>query len=108
MELHHLHVHELRPRVIGEDAAVACPLPRVGGDLEDTAPPAGSHDNGLHLEVNEAPRLAGVGQRADDAARAVLEELGYGRLHVDVGVGREDLLLEGPDHLQPGTVADVA
>src|SRR5215203_266561 len=108
MELHHLHVHELRPCVVGEDAAVAGPLPRVGGDLEDAAPSASSHDDGLRLEVHEASRLTSVGQRADDAACAVLEELGYGRLHVDVGVGCEDLLLEGPDHLQPGTVADVA
>src|SRR5918997_4218638 len=108
VELHHLHVHELGPCVVGEHDAVAGPLPRVGGYLEDAPPPARGHHHGLRLEVHEAPRLARVGQRADDATVAVLEEPGYGGLHVDVGAGREDLLLEGPDHLEPRAVADVA
>jgi hypothetical protein len=108
VELHHLHVHELGPRVVGEDDAVAGPLPRVGGHLEDAAPAAGSHDHGLRLEVDERARLAGVGERSHHAAAAVLQEPGNGGLHVDPRVGREYLLLERPDHLEPGPVADVA
>src|SRR5215212_7419753 len=53
VELHHLHVDELGPGVVGEDTAVAGPLPRVRGDLEDPTPPTGSHDDGLRLEVDE-------------------------------------------------------
>jgi hypothetical protein len=58
--------------------------------------------------VDEIAALARVGEGPDHPAARVLEQLGDGRLHVDLRVGRKNLLLEGPDHLQPGPVADVA
>src|SRR5215211_7654050 len=57
--------------------------------------------------MDELAILTCVGQGADDPS-FLLEELGDGRLHVDLRVGGEDLLLHGPDELQPGPVADVA
>src|SRR5215208_5097475 len=57
--------------------------------------------------MDELAVLTRVGQGADDPS-FFLEELGDGRLHVDLRVGGEDLLLHGPDELQPGPVADVA
>src|ERR671912_2072598 len=57
--------------------------------------------------MDELAVLTCVGQGADDPS-FLLEELGDGRLHVDLRVGGEDLLLHGPDELQPGPVADVA
>ena len=107
VELHHLHVHELGPGVVAEDHAVPGPLPRVGGDLEDAPPAAGRHDDGPGLEVDELSVLPRVGQGADDPP-LLLEELRYRGLHVDLGVGGEDLLLHGPDELETGPVADVA
>src|SRR3712207_8079695 len=38
----------------------------------------------------------------------LLEELGDGRLHVDLRLGGENLLLEGPNHLQARPVSNVA
>src|SRR5919106_4446674 len=57
--------------------------------------------------MDELAVLTRVGQGADDPS-FLLEELGDGRLHVDLRVGGEDLLLHSPDELQPCTVADVA
>src|SRR5919107_1501214 len=107
MELHHLHVHQLGPSVVAEDHAVPRSLPGVGGDLEDASPPAGRHDDSPGLEMDELAVLTRVGQGSDDPS-LLLEELGDGRLHVDLRVGGENLLLHGPDELQPGPVADVA
>ncbi len=107
MELHHLHVDQLGPGIVTEDNAVPRPLPGVGGDLEDASPPAGRHNDRLGLEMNERAVLPRVGQGADDPP-FLLEEPGYGRLHVDLRVGGEHLLLHRPDQLQARTVADVA
>src|SRR5215203_2526135 len=107
MELHHLHVHQLGPCVVAENYPISRSLPGVGGDLEDASPPSGRHDDSPGLEMDELAVLTRVGQGADDPS-FFLEELGDGRLHVDLRVGGEDLLLHGPDELQPGPVADVA
>src|ERR671921_2365505 len=57
--------------------------------------------------MDELAVLTCVGQGADDPS-FLLEELGDGRLHVDLRVGGEDLPLHGPDELEPCPVADVA
>src|ERR671915_1140594 len=57
--------------------------------------------------MDELAVLTCVGQGADDPS-FLLEELGDGRLHVDLRDGGEDLLLHGPDELQARAIADVA
>jgi hypothetical protein len=50
--------------------------------------------------------LAPVGEGAGDLV-VRLEQVGDRALHVDVDTERDQPLLEGPDHLQAGAVADV-
>ena len=57
-------------------------------------------------QVYERAVLARVSERSDPSF--LLEELGDGRLHVDLGVGGEDLLLHGPYEFEPRTVPNVA
>src|SRR5262249_2399436 len=58
------------------------------------------------LEDDELPALAPVGDGARDAP-AVLEQPVDGALHEDVDAEVHRLLLERPDHLEAGPVADV-
>ena len=106
VELDELHVDELRPGQIGQGLAVARVLPRVRGDLERPAHAAGRQDDGLGREDD---RLAGRPPAAEGAPDAVGpgQQVGDRALHVDRDPGGHRPVLEGPDHLQPGPVADV-
>ena len=99
---------------------VAGVLPGVRGDLERLADAAGGQDHRGRLEQHELAGLPDVAERAGDPALAVLDQpgdRGLGedldhRLRVAVRDGvlllqRDDLLLQGADHLQAGAVADV-
>jgi hypothetical protein len=98
---------------------VAGVLPRVRGDLERLADPAGGQDHRGRLEQHEPAGLPDVAERAGDPP-VLRHQLGDRRLGEDpdhaVGVAacdrvlllqRDYLLLQGADHLQAGAVADV-
>src|SRR5829696_9430531 len=107
MELHHLHVYQFGAHVVCQDHTVPRALPRVRGDLVDPTPAAGRHNDRLGLEVDELARLAGI-REGTYHPPILLEELSDSRLHVDLRLGGENLLLEGPDHLQSRPVSNVA
>ena len=106
MELDELHVHQIRAGVVGERVAVAGVLPAVAGDLEGAADAARREHDRLGLEELEAPALALVAERADDAV-AVLEQRDDRALHVHVDALMDAVVLQRADHLQAGAVADV-
>ena len=75
-------------------------------DLVDPPDAAGREHDRLGREDD---RLAGrppVAERAPDAVRAA-QEVADRALHVDRDPGRDRPVLERPDHLEPGPVADV-
>ncbi len=128
VELDELHVDQGPAGLHGQGVPVARVLPRVGGDLPGLADPAGGQDHRRRLEDDEAPRLPPVRKRPGDAppgcagrvarraslcagrvARraSLFQKPGHGALHEHVDPERHRVLLQGPDHLEPGPVADV-
>ena len=120
VELDELHVQQRCAREQRERVPVAAVLPGVRRDLVRPPDAAGGQDDRRRLEQHEPPRVADVPEGAGDPAGRVLQQPGDRRLreHPDHRVrvaGRQrvlllqgdDPLLQGPDHLQPGTVAHV-
>ena len=90
--------------------AVAGVLPGVRRDLVGLADAAGGEDDRRGLDGHEAAGLAPVAEDAGDPAAVpvvLLEQLGDRALHEHVDADLDRALLEGPDHLQAGAVADV-
>ncbi len=106
VELHELHVDQLRAGVVGERLSVAGVLPGVRRHPIALADAAGGDDDGLGAEDDEAPGLAPVSERAGDPI-AVLEQSGHRALHEDLEPRVHALVLERADHLEPGPVPHV-
>ena len=106
VELDELHVLQRRAGVVGKRLPVGRVFPAVAGDAERAAHAAGGEHDGLRLEQAEPAAFAVVAERPDHAA-AVLQqrEDREFRVHVDSHLDR--VILQGPDHLQSGTVTDV-
>ncbi len=68
MELHELHVHEIRACHIGERLAVPGILPAVAGDLVSASDAAGGEYHGLGAEQPKAATLTVVAESADHPA----------------------------------------
>ncbi len=106
VELDELHVDELGTGLVGERLPVAAVLPRVRGDLVGLADPArGEHDR-LGREDHRVAGRPPVADRPGDPA-AARRQVRDRALHEDVDAGRDHLVLERADHLEPGPVADV-
>jgi len=106
VELDHLHVDQVGTGFQPHRHAVAGALPGVGRDLIHLQDAAGRHDHGFRLEDDELAALAPVADGAADVS-AVGQQLLERALHVHVDALVDGVLLEGPDHLQPGPVPDV-
>ena len=109
----------VRPGQQGQRVPVAGVLPGVGRDLERLADAAGGQHHRGRLEQHEPAGVPEVAERPGDPL-PVLDQAGDGGLGEDLDhrlrvaeldrVGllhRDDLLLQAPDHLQAGPVADV-
>ena len=101
-----LHVDQVGPGPQGEGMAVAGVLPGVGGDLPGLAVRHGGQHHRLGPEHDQAARLAPVGDSARDPV-IILEQAHHRALHEHLDAGGHGPVLEGPDHLQAGAVADV-
>ena len=106
MELDELHVLERGTGMVGERVPVAGVLPAVAGDRVRPTDPAGGQHDRLGPEEAEASPLAVVTQRPGDPAAAG-EQPDHRALHVHVDALMDRVVLERPDHLQPGAVAHV-
>ncbi len=106
VELDELHVHEVRPSVVGQGVAVSGALPRIAGDLERPADSAGSQDHGTGREDPERP-LVPVVAKAAGAPGAVQEEARHRALAEDFDALVDAVVLEGAQHLETGAVAHV-
>ncbi len=106
VKLDELHVHQLRACVISERVAVASAFPRIAGDLIGAAQAAGGDHHRLGLKNLEAATFAVVAKRSGDAV-AVLQQRHDGPFHVHGDALVDAVILQGADHLQPGTVANV-
>jgi hypothetical protein len=86
--------------------AVPGAFPAVARDLEGPADTARRHDDGARTEDFEPPALALV---PNDPRRAAIrrEQADDRELHVDVDAAVDALVLQRPDHLEPGAIADV-
>jgi hypothetical protein len=106
VELHELHVDQLGPSVVGQGVPVAGALPAVGGDLVGAPEAARRQHHRLGLEHLEDAAVARVGHAPGDPL-AVLEQRHHRDLHVHVHPLVDAVVLERPDQLEPGAVADV-
>ena len=106
MELDELHVHQVGAGLVGERVTVAGVLPGVGGDLVGAPDAAGADDHRLGREQPEVAPLAVVAESAGDPPR-VEQERHRGVLHEKIDPTVDAVVLERPDHLQAGAVADV-
>ena len=106
VELDELHVDELGARLVGQRLAVAAVLPRVRGDLVGLADPAGREDDRPGREDDRLARRPPVTDGAGHAGPA-RDQPRDRALHVDRDAHRDRPVLEGPDHLETGPVADV-
>src|SRR5262249_4846657 len=106
MELDELHVHQLRASLVGERVAVAGVLPAVARDLVGAADAAGREHDRLRAKHLESPALALVRERARYAI-AVLQQTRHRALHVHVDALMNSVILQRPDHLEAGAIADV-
>ena len=106
VELHELHVDELGAGPPGQRVAVAGGLPGVGGDGEGAARAAGGEDDGPGREGHRDAVRAPVADGADDAGRAHGQPRDDGLL-VDLDADGHAAVLQRPDELQAGAVADV-
>ena len=92
--------------MVGERVPVAGVLPAVGGDLVRPSDAAGGENDRLRAKHLEAPPLAVVAERTDDAF-TVLEQRDDGALHVHVDPAMHAVILQRADHLEPGAIAHV-
>src|SRR5262249_54118921 len=106
MELDELHVHQLRASLVGERVAVAGVLPAFARDLVGPADAAGREHDRLRAKHLESPALALVRERARYAI-AVLQQTRHRALHVHVDALMNSVILQRPDHLEAGAIADV-
>jgi hypothetical protein len=88
---------------------IACPSPVPSHEFELPGPAdaAGRDDDRLGLEGHELTGRAPIRDAPGDSPLTVVHELEDLALHEDVGVHRDDLLLERADQFQAGAVADV-
>ena len=82
-------------------------LPRVGGDHPALAHTAGGYDHRLGAEDDELARGAPVPDGAGHRTVGVAQEAEHLDLHEHLDPVRHRFLLQGPDQLQAGPVADV-
>ena len=106
VELDELHVDQVGARPEREGLAVAGVFPRVRRDLPRLADTARGEHDGLGLEEDELAGVAPVAEGAADAVALLQEPLDLA-LHVDVDALVDAVVLERPDHLEAGPVADV-
>ena len=106
MKLHELHVDQLGAGLIGQCVAIARVFPAVARDLVGAADAAGCEHDRLRAKDLEPPALALVPEGADDAI-AVRQQPGDRALHVHVDAQVDAVILQRPDHLEPGAIADV-
>ena len=106
VELDELHVDQLRARFVGQGLAVAAVLPGVRGDLVGPADAAGRQHDRLGREDDRLPGRPPVAEGAGDA-RVPRDQPRDRAFHVDLDAERDRTILQGPDHLQAGAVADV-
>src|ERR1700674_1462462 len=107
MELDHLRIEDLRPRLETHPDPVAGALPRARRDFINTAPTAGRHDHGFGLEGDEAPVNPVVAEGADHAV-PLFQQPGERDLHVHLDAELDDAILQTADHFEPGAITDVA
>ena len=123
VELDELHVQQRRAGPQCQGVTVTGVLPRVGGDLEGLADPAGGQHDGRRAERDEAAGLAPIAEGAGERAVVGLDQFGDRALGEDLqpavvragvapGAGvvllqGDDLLLQRADELEPGAVADM-
>ena len=106
VELHELHVDQLRVGQVGQGVPVAGVLPRVRGDLVGAPDAAGGEDDRPGRKDDRRAALAPVAEGAADPP-VVDEEARDRALHVDLDARDDGAVLERADHLEPGPVPDV-
>ena len=86
--------------------AVGAVLPRVGRHLVGPADPPRCENDGPGRKDHRLPAVAPVSKCARNAAGSG-QQMADGALHVHVDIPLDRLVLQRPDHLQAGPVADV-
>src|SRR5262249_21667333 len=106
MELHELHVHQIRAGVVRECMTIARVFPTVARDLIRSADtPCGEHDC-LYFEQQEPSALTIVAKRSN-AAVLIFQKADDGAFHVDVDALMNAVILKRTDHFQARAIADM-
>ena len=106
MELHELHVHQIRASFVGQGMTVAGVLPTVARDTVGSANTPGCQDNRRGVEPHEAPPLPIEAERSGHTA-VIFQQRRHGAFHVDFDPLMDSMILKRADHFEAGTVADV-
>ena len=106
VELHELHVDELRAGAVGEALAIARRLPRVGGHREGTPHATRREHDRLGREGHGRAVDAAIADGAVDAA-ALHRQAGDDDFLVDLRADGHAAILQGANELEAGAVADV-
>ena len=106
MELHKLHVHQVRAHIERHGGAIAGVLPRVGGHFPSLAAAACGEDHSLALEEDKPAAFAPIAEGAADSAGVCQKPLQIA-LHENIDAPVHRVLLQGADHFEPGAVADM-
>ena len=106
MELNVFHVDQLRAGVVGERMAVTRAIPTVARDLVGFADAAGREDDGFRAKNSESSAFAIVTKRPANSP-AILQQSEDAHFHVHIDALVHAVILQGADHFQAGTIADV-
>ena len=86
--------------------AVASAIPTVARDLVGFADAAGGEDDGFRAKNSESSAFAIVTKRPADSS-AILQQSEDAHFHVHIDALMHAVVLQGADHFQAGTIADV-
>src|SRR2546427_471470 len=106
MELHELHVHQIRTGVICKGLTITRVFPAVAGDLVGAAHSSCGNDDGSGMKKKKAAALPVVAESSDDTI-CVLEQRDDRALHVNIDPLMYAVILKRSDHFEAGAIADM-
>src|SRR5260370_39789833 len=105
MELHELHVHEIRAGIVGERVAITGVLPTVAGEPVRTSHSACREDDGFRLKQQEAAALAVVAESSNNTI-SLFKQRNDRALHVHIHSLMYSVVLNRADPFEARSIAD--
>ena len=106
MKLNKLHIDQFRACFVAERETIAGRFPTVTRDFVSTANSAGGEHDRFRSKNSESAALPFVAKGADDPF-TIFEERKNGVFHVNLNPLMHTMVLQRPNHFEPGPIADV-